>query len=387
MSRLSTPSWTPHDGSSLDVALRVLRDGPVSRADLARSMGLSAASLTRLTQPLLEDGLLVEVGEHLSGQVGRPSRLLDVVPGSRHFIGLKLTGDRVLGVVTDLRANVLTVAETPLSSREPDAVVATVAELVRDLSGTVERVTAVGIGIGALVGSGGTIISAPFLEWRSVEFAAMLEQAIHLPVLVSNDIIAFTEYERWFGGGRALDRFAVITVGAGIGYGLVVGGEVIASDDAGLGLVGHWPIDPMGPLCAQGHRGCAQTVLSSEGIVASVSGALGREVGYDEALRMAEEGVPAARVAVDNAGRGLGYLIAAVGNLTMPQLVILGGEGVLLAHVAHQAMTAGIAERRHAHAGLINILTTSGDDTEWCRGAAVLALQAHVLGPEHALWT
>jgi predicted NBD/HSP70 family sugar kinase len=110
-------------------------------------------------------------------------------------------------------------------------------------------------------------------------------------------------------------------------------------------------------------------------------------VGYDEALKMAEEGVPAARVAVDNAGRGLGYLIAAVGNLTMPQLVILGGEGVLLAHVAHQAMTSGIAERRHAQAGVINILTTSGDDTEWCRGAAVLALQAHVLGPEHALWT
>jgi predicted NBD/HSP70 family sugar kinase len=380
--RIATPSWTPHSGAAHDVALEVLINGPISRAQIARRLDLSAGSLTRLSQPLIEAGLIVEVGERSSGHAGRPSRLLDVVPESRHFVGLKLTGDSVLGVVTDLRANVVASGARPLRSREPDAVVADVAELVGELRPHVDSVTSVGLGIGGLVAPGGLVASAPFLEWENVELAALLERAVGLPVAVANDLTAFTEYERWFGGGRNLDRFAVITLGAGIGYGLVAGGHVVDSTDAGLGLIGHWPIDPYGPLCSAGHRGCARTVLTQSSIATAVSGALDTSVDYATALDLAQSGDAAARSVVDNAGRGLGHLIAAVANLTMPQLVILGGEGVRLVSVASEAITAGIAEHRDPRATSVELLTTSGDDLEWCRGAAVLALQAHVLGAE-----
>lgn len=380
--RLSTPSWAPQGGAVLDVAVQVLINGPVSRAEIARTLNLSAGSLTRLTQPLIEHGLVVEVGEHQSGQVGRPSRLLDVVPDSRHFIGIKLTGAAVLGVVTDLRASVVAVETAPLTSRDPEAVVETVSQVIARLSETVPEITGVGVGIGGLVGDGGLVISAPFLGWRDVELAAMLERSTNLPCLIANDITAFTEYECWFGGGRNLDRFAVVTLGAGVGYGLVAGGAVVASKDAGLGLIGHWPLDPMGALCSEGHRGCAQTVLAQDGICAAVSSALGRSVTYDEALDLAAQGVSAARVVIDGAGKGLGYVIAAIANLTMPELVVLGGEGVRLVQVAGQAVRSGIAERRHPAASEINLLTTAGDDVEWCRGAAVLALQAHVRGAD-----
>jgi len=378
--RIATPSWTPHRGAAHDVALQVLINGPISRAEIARTLDLSAGSLTRLTQPLTESGLLVEIGERASGHAGRPSRLLDVIPESRHFVGLKLTGDEVLGVVTNLRAHVVAETSLSLDSREPKAVVDTVARVVASLAGEVDAVTAVGLGIGGLVGPGGVIVSAPFLEWENVPLGAMLEAETGLPVVVSNDLTAFTEYERWFGGGRNLERFAVITLGAGIGYGLVAGGDVVLSDDAGLGLVGHWPLDPFGPVCAAGHRGCAQTMLAQPGVVAAVSGALGRPVDYDEALTLADGGEPAARTVVDNAGRCLGRLIADVANLTMPQLVVLGGEGVRLVSVAGDAVNAGIAERRNLRAAPVEMLATSGDNSEWCRGAAVLALQAHVLG-------
>ncbi|MCR6712109.1 MAG: ROK family transcriptional regulator [Demequina sp.] len=378
--RISTPSWTPHRGAAHEVALEVLINGPISRAQIARRLDLSAGSLTRLSQPLIEAGLIVEVGEHASGQAGRPSRLLDVIPESRHFIGLKLTGDEVLGAVIDLRANVIASGERSLTSREPSEVVSAIAALVNELRANVTAVTSVGLGIGGLVAADGTVISAPFLEWEDVELAALLEREIALPVTVANDLTAFTEYERWFGGGRNLDRFAVITLGAGIGYGLVAGGRVVNSDDAGLGLVGHWPIDPYGPLCSAGHRGCARTVLTQSAIASAVSGALDRAVDYDGALDLAHEGDAAARTVVDNAGRGLGHFIAAVANLTMPELVILGGEGVRLVSIAGDAVREGIAERRDPRAGQVQLLTTSGDNIEWCRGAAVLALQDHVLG-------
>lgn len=380
--RLATPSWTSHRGTALDVALEVLINGPVSRAQIARTLDLSAGSLTRLAQPLIESGLLVEVGEQSSGHVGRPSRLLDVVADSRHFIGIKLTGDSALGVVTNLRAQVVTQASAPLESREPSAVIAALGHLVGELRESVQEVTAVGLGIGGLVAPDGTVLAAPFLEWVNIDLGSRLERATGLPVVVANDLVAFTEYERWFGGGRNLERFAVVTLGAGIGYGLVAGGLVVQSDDAGLGLIGHWPIDPYGPLCEAGHRGCARTILTQTAISGAVSEALHRTVSYDEALDLAAVGDVAARTVVDNAARGLGHLIAAIANLTMPQLVILGGEGVRLVSVAEPAIRQGLRERRDPRTADVALLTTSGDDAEWCRGAAVLALQAHVLGAD-----
>jgi predicted NBD/HSP70 family sugar kinase len=222
--------------------------------------------------------------------------------------------------------------------------------------------------------------SAPFLGWSDVELGSMLETATGLPTVIANDLTAFTEYERWFGAGRNADRFAVVTLGAGIGYGLVIGGEVVEGPDSGIGLVGHWPLDPFGPVCASGHRGCAQSVLTLSAVEHGVSAALSRPVTYDEALDLAESGEPAARRVVDDAGRGLGKLLAAIANLAMPELVVLGGEGVRLVGVAGEAVQEGLAADRDPRTSPLPLFTTSGDNTEWCRGAAVLAIQTYVLG-------
>lgn len=376
--RIRPAAWAPGSGPTHAVALEVLLNGPISRTEIARRLNLSAGSLTRLSTPLLESGLLVDIGERVDGP-GRPSRLLDIVPGSRRFIGLKLTGDGVLGAATDLRADVLASGHRPLVSREPEVVIAQIAGLVDELVAKVGSVTAAGIGVGGLVGDHGLIRNAPFLGWEDVELGVLVEQATGLPTVIANDLTAFTEYERWFGAGRGLDRFAVITLGAGAGYGLVAGGTVVADQDAGIGLIGHWPLDPLGPLCASGHRGCAQSILTTSAIVHGVSSALGRDVGYDEALTLAENGEPAARRVVDDAGRGLGRLIAAVANLTMPEVVVLGGEGVRLVEVAADALDEGLTRDRDRRAHPVPIARTSGDDLEWCRGAAALAVQSHVL--------
>lgn len=377
--RIATSPWTHDGGASLAVALEVLIHGPISRTEIARRLDLSAGSLTRLSTPLIDSGLLVEVGERTDGRAGRPSRLLDVVPASRHFIGMKLTADEVLGVVTDLRATVLDSVAVRLESRDPAAVVETIAAVARTLSAGVDSVTALGVGIGGLVGANGLVRSAPFLEWADVPLGALLEESTGLPTVVDNDLVAFTEYEHWFGAGRGVDDFAVLTLGAGIGFGLVIHDEIVVSDDSGIGLVGHWPLDPFGPVCPSGHRGCAKSVLEQGAIISNVSAALGRTVDYDEAMSLAAEGEPAARRLVDDAGRGLGALLAAIANLTTPELIVLGGEGVGLVEVARAAIDDGIAQHRDPRATPLTLISTPGDNTEWCRGAAVLAIQRYVL--------
>lgn len=378
--RITTPAWIPDAGATQAVALEVLLRGPISRSEIARRLQLSPGSLTRLSTPLIESGLLVEVDERGDGRAGRPSRPLDVVPSSRHFIGMKLMGDQVLGALTDLRAEVLHSASARLESPRPDHVVAAIAGIAVELAAHVPDVTALGIGVGGLLDDHGTVMSAPFLEWENVPLGSLVEAATGIPTVVSNDLVAFTEYEHWFGAARELDRFAVVTLGAGIGYGLVANGAVVSGPDSGIGLVGHWPLDPYGPVCPSGHRGCARSILTQAAIVSAVSTALDRPVDYEEALDLAVSGEAAAKRIVDDAARGLGRLLAAVANLTVPQMIVLGGEGVRLVEVAHDAVLEGLALDRDPRAQAIPLVTTTGDNTEWCRGAAVIAIQTHVLG-------
>lgn len=380
--RVEPPPWPPRSDASRAVALEVLIHGPLSRSELAVRLNLSQGSLTRLSTPLVDSGLLVESEPQPASRAGRRSRPLDIVSSSRHFIGIKLTGDRALGVATDMRAGVAGYDDAPLPNQQPTDVVATIADLVHRLAERVPSVTAVGVGLGGLVEDQSHVTSAPFLGWSGVDLGGMLSDRIGVPVVVDNDITALTKLEHWFGLGRGLQRFAVITLGAGIGYGAVVNGQMVLDDDSGIGLVGHWPLESFGPLCHAGHRGCAAAVLAAPGVVKSVSAALDRQVPYDECLDLAATGNPAARRVVDDAGRGLGRLIAAVANLIAPQRIILGGEGVRLADVAASAMSEGIQRDRDPRARTLDVRVNHSDDTEWCRGAAVLAIQTYVLGAQ-----
>jgi predicted NBD/HSP70 family sugar kinase len=383
--RLGT-AWTPLTGSAHLIALEVLVDGPLPRSELARRLDLSAPSLTRLTRPLLESGLLVESDGGYDAASGRPTRPLDVDERSHHFVGVKLTSDTAYGVLTTLRANVLADMEAPLPDRTPGAVVSTVATLVRSLVDQVDDVgladvRAIGVGLGGLVdASGDVVVSARYLGWTTVPLGPMIEAELALPVVVDNDLLSLTRAEQWFGTARRCDHFAVLTIGEGVGYGLVVHNEVVDRPDAGIGLLGHFPLDPHGPLCPLGHAGCAEAMLTIGGITARASVALRRPLRYDEVLDLAVGGDPLARRVVDDAARALGRLVAAVGNLTMPKIVVLTGDGVRLAQVGDIALAEGVHHDRSPHATRLDVRVQLAGFPEWARGAAVTAIRTFVLG-------
>jgi predicted NBD/HSP70 family sugar kinase len=376
----SPSTWSvPPTDASLPVAIEVLRRGPISRAAVARRLRLSPGSLSRLSAPLLEGGLLREVGEHNDGRVGRPTRLLDVDIDAKHFVGMKLREHEIVAARTNLRGEIQTHRTVGIPDRDPAAVVRQIAGLAAEF-GMDAEINGIGIGIGGLIRDREYVVDARFLGWSDLPLAKLVGEATGIPTLVDNDLVAFTEYEHWFGEGREDDRFAVITLGVGTGFGLVANGAIVTGDDYGIGLVGHWPLDPTGPLCFAGHRGCATSVLNSDAIARHVSDALGRSVDYEQALDLAQGGNPAAVRVVDDAGRGLGRLIAAICNLTLPQRIIIAGEGVRLASVAEEAVREGIAMDRDPRATTPPIVLGTKDNVDWCRGAAVLAIQAFVHG-------
>ncbi|EGX56333.1 transcriptional repressor [Streptomyces zinciresistens K42] len=376
-------SWRPLSPGERSVALEVLLAGPLSRTEIARRLDLSAGSLTRLTKPLIESGLLVEVpeaGASAETRQGRPSQPLDVVAESRSFVGFKITEDMVYGVVTTLRSEITARHDRPLTTHDPAAVVDLLGEMTEELAGRHPGLAGIGVGVGGLVEDRSVVGESPFLRWRDVPLAALLRERTGLPVVVENDVAALVEAETWFGAGRGLDRFVVLTIGAGIGYGLVLGGKRVpyAEEDRGFGR--HWIVDPHGPLTPDGARGSAVSLLTIPNIRYQVRAATGHDRTYGEILALAAAGEPMAARVVGEAARALGVLVAQIGNFVLPQKILLAGEGVGLMDVAGDTVARTLAAHRHPLAAPIDLETKVSDFHDWARGAAVLAIQVLVLG-------
>ncbi|WP_055489238.1 ROK family transcriptional regulator [Streptomyces sp. TP-A0356] len=376
-------SWLPLSPGERSVAIEVLVHGPLSRTELARRLDLSAGSLTRLTKPLIESGLLIEVpdgGGPAEGRQGRPSQPLDVVADSRTFIGFKITEEMVYGVVTTLRSDVVARLDRPLPSHDPDAVAGLLAGMASELAAEFPTLAGIGIGVGGLVQDRAVVGESPFLLWRDVPLAELVEERTGLPVVVENDVAALVEAETWFGAGRGLDRFVVLTIGAGLGYGLVLGGKRVrhAEEDRGFGR--HWILDPNGPLTPTGERGSAVSLLTIPSIRYQIRAATGRDMTYEEVLGLAAEGEPMCSRVIDEAARALGTLIAQIANFVMPQKILLAGEGVGLIDVAGKTVDETLRTHRHPLAAPVGLETKVSDFHDWARGAAVLAIQVLVLG-------
>ena len=368
------PPPAPITDSGRDLAREVLVHGPISRTELSRRLGLSPASLTRLSKTFLDSGILVEGPEVSDGAVGRPVKPLDVKVDARRFVGIKLTGEDALGVSTDLRATQTGSASSRLASTSLDDVLDAVEAVVQALGGPA-AFDGIGISLGGNV-SDGVVDRAPFLGWRGVDLRSAVSERLGIPSTIENDVVALTAAEHWFGAGRGSTDFAVLTIGAGVGYGLVVNDHVVRTADVGFGLLGHFPLDPSGPLCMDGHRGCSTAMLTTGSICAQVSVALGRAVTYDEVLEMAAAHHPVARAVTEAAVRSLGRLLAAITNIALVSTVVLAGEGVGLVESLGAELDAAIAADRDPDGSPVDLVVDDSGFVPWARGAAAVAIQS-----------
>ncbi|WP_019434440.1 ROK family transcriptional regulator [Streptomyces sp. AA0539] len=377
-------AWATVSRAARPVLRELLVNGPRTRTDLARLLGLSTGSLTRLTKPLTASGLVVEGATVHDPANGRPTRPLDVVAADHHFLGVKLTADRLYAVVTDLRARITAETTEPLEAPTPDAVSAQIAR-VRDrltTAGTPPAAAGITLGGTARPTADSTTaprFDAPFLGWRDVELRDRLTRGTGVPCVVENDVTALAHAQRWFGAARGLTDFALLTVGAGIGYALVQHGRMVPAGAADLSAFSHHVLDPGGPMCTEGHRGCLASYLSTHSVLAAAAHGLRRPVTLEEVAALARAGDPVCRNVLGPAAWALGAALATVANLCLIKDFVVAGEGLVLLDGAQRSMQAGIADRRHRDPDSLRVTLLSPHFGEWARGAAVAAIRAFVL--------
>jgi predicted NBD/HSP70 family sugar kinase len=378
----AAPSLTP--AASL-VFTTLLSHGPLTRAETGRRTGLSPAAITKAVRPLMELGYLVEgADDEARPTVGRPASLVWVEAGRALFIGIKVTGDEIIAVLADLCCRIRVARHVRLTDREPEAVVPAITALARELlteaDGFGVRVRGVGLAIsGDVDRAHGVVRYSPFLEWRDVPLAEVVGAAIGLPVTVDNDVRALTVAEHWFGAGVGLSNFALVTVGAGIGCGMVVHGRVVSGAHGVAGEIGHLSLDPLGPLCHCGNRGCVEAIAANPAILRAVREATGKDVtSVTEALDLAHSGDARVGEVYARAGEAIGKAIGSLVNILGPERVIISGEGLAAYDLFADGIRDAFAASAFGTAAQCDVMTRPLPFEEWARGAAATAIQSFI---------
>ncbi|MGB9896529.1 ROK family protein, partial [Thermanaerothrix sp.] len=309
--------------------------GDISRAEIARLTGLSPATVSAITAELIAENLVLEHAEGDSSG-GRPPILLRLNPGGGFVVGIKVTEWHLIGALTDLTATVIAKQSSDLPALSLDDVLEGVVNMVSHLTrvGGVRKKQLLGVGLGlagVVDGNRGVLKYSPTFGWRDIPLRDLLQARLRVPVYVDNDVNTLTLSEKWFGTARTVENFLVVTLGRGVGMGIVVQGQIYRGHGGGAGEFGHIVVDPQGPVCACGGRGCLETLVADPGLLRQAQEAWQRGelsapvTKIEDLVALAEAGDESARHIFARAGDVLGVQIANLINVFDPAMVIIGG--------------------------------------------------------------
>ncbi|GII57733.1 sugar kinase [Planotetraspora thailandica] len=364
----------------------VLTEGPLSRVSLANRLGLSSAAVTKAARPLIEAGYLQELAatERTGPGAGRPASPLAICPDREYFVGVKITADELIGVVCDLSADVRVAAHRPLADPGVDAVLTELGRLIDDLlDGPGDyraRTRRLGLAVSGDVDRGtGLVRYSPFLRWHDVPLRERAARITGLAVTVENDVKALTTAEHWFGEGVGAESFALITVGTGIGCGLVVNGRLVSGSHGVAGEIGHIGVDATGPDCHCGSRGCVEAIAGTDAIVSQARACTGKPgLTIDDAVALARGGDERVAAVFARGGTAIGTGIAAVANLVGPARIVVSGEGLAAYDLFETHIRTGFERQAFGAAVQCPLSIRPLPFEEWARGAAAVSIQSLV---------
>jgi predicted NBD/HSP70 family sugar kinase len=381
------PTGTGHGEirrNNLEVVLRHLSVvGPDSRASIAARAGLTPSTVSRLVAELIDLGLVRETVPNRPHGIGRPATCLE------------LDGRHILAIGTEINVDYLSVLVTDLAGREvfeqrlafdataagPERSITALAALCQQgLHTLADRqhqrqaiVAGLAVAVPALVDvRAGTVILAPNLRWTGVPVAGRLRELLPLgtaPVSIGNDanLAAIAEYR--VGGHAGTPDLVYITGEVGIGGGVIVDGRPLLGVRGFGGEIGHMKLDPAGPLCGCGRRGCWESLIGLGALLRAVYGGDGGQAGESAreppevkvaaVARLARAGDPDVQGVLATVGRWVGTGAANLVNVFNPSAIILGGYFTMLSDWILRPATEALVENTLARDAGGCVLTMS----------------------------
>lgn len=325
--------------------------GPMTRAELARRTGLPKSTVSGVVAALAATGTVREAGpaaparregRHTERGRGRPGTLVALDAGRGEVVGVEFGASHVRARVVDAGHGQGPggVRRLPLAYGASDALDATL-DLVRELTGRPGAAPLLGVGLAVALGLGPAMTPAPtgpqgmHQGWEDLDLPTAVTDALEVPVVADNDANCAARAELLWGAARPYDDLVLLKLHAGVGGAVVIDREVRAGRRGGAGEFGHVPVDPRGPLCRCGGRGCLEVYAGVPAVLRALAVRHGGLPTPREVLEGAAAGDPACLRALRDAGEATGQVAAWLCNALNPQAIVLtgalAGAGELLA--------------------------------------------------------
>lgn len=362
-----------------DILLEIIRSKqPVSRADLARYSGLQPSTVSAIVEQLMEEQWIME-GAAARRPRGRRPTLLSL-NDQLVILVADIHPDQAIVAVVDLNERFLGRQVVPLVA-EPERATSRILQCMQAMRDANRDRSFEGIGLslpGRVDPSTERLILAPNLKWGDYDFKKEFEQHMRLPVELANEANASLHSELWSGRLDGVRNAVLITISEGLGGAILANGQIISGLCGLAGEFGHAPIDPAGPMCGCGQRGCWEVVASSNAALryySEIAPKAGR-TNIRELLRMTEEGDEKAIQAVSKQCTALGRGLRLVTSTLSPEVILITGDitaswarfGPIVESELQKNMLAGSAPR---------LGITNDGELSRLRGAAAVVLQRH----------
>lgn len=369
------------------IALNLIRTNqPISRADLARLMGVRRGAVSLLVNELIEEKAVFE-GATGEARRGRKPTFLYVDSRKRCVVAVDIRPTRTFIMVTDLVGRQLASVNSFPTQRDPKKFVSDVVKRIKALlveHKDLGQCHGVGVVVPGMVESAaGRVLLAPNIGWKDIDLRDPLAAALGLPVQIENSGKACALAQLWATRDlKVPSNFVYITVSDGLGVGIVLGGELVRGHHNIAGEFGHVPLNVDGPRCGCGATGCWEAYVSN---LATLSRYFGRDLRdrpapadvtaltVDDLIARARGGDGKALAALLSTGRYLGLGLGSVVNAVDPEQVYIGGEITAAWDLIEATVRAGLAERALTPpAGATPITIVPPEQYPRLRGAAAL---------------
>ncbi|MGI2294602.1 ROK family protein [Paenibacillus sp. GXUN7292] len=354
----------------------VLTHAPLSRAQISTLTGLNKATVSNLVQDLIDNHLVLEVGIGESSG-GRKPVILHFNKNAGYAIGIDLGVNYIHGILTDLEGNVLIDRQQKLKLRDRDHIFhelsAFIEGLIKQVPESPYGLIGIGVGVPGIVDDNGIILLAPNLKWHQIELRKKLEERFALPVTIDNEANAGALGELKYGAGRDIANQVYVSVGIGIGTGLILNKELYTGASGFSGELGHMSIEYNGKLCSCGNQGCWELYASEQALLEQAA-PLGYE-SLEDLLAATENNDEQVISLIKDAGAYLGAGIANIVNIFNPDLVIIGNRMVRAQKWLQEAVEESVAKRAlPLHREKLKVQFAELQEQSAVRGAAYAAI-------------
>ncbi len=317
--------------------LRTLYEhGSCSRSQLAELTGMSHATITRIINQLLEQGLVLE-GSHGKSTGGRRPIYLHIDHSKLYVAAVKLLRDDCLAALLDLKGRILVIEQLQPKSLSPEILLPAVADSLREMfnSLSIKQEHIIGVGVAA---SGmchpveGTVLRSLNLGWKDIPVADSLGQELGLPVLLENDANACALSELWLGNAKETANSMFIKTETGVGVGIISDQKLLTGSRFVTGEIGHVPVIPDGKLCRCGQRGCLESYVYFKPIQEHYQKITGQNLTHAKFIELVRTGDPFATEIVQETAEALALACAHWGIILDVEVISIGGIWGKLGH-------------------------------------------------------